>query len=227
MFVRKPKQSGKSRAFETLKKLIPLFFFAAAGLLASCSQDSIFYEISNEVAPKDPLIPGGPSQIVEHGTNKLYVARKYVYTYNNSSGSYRWSRLYPSSSFDGDAIDIASDGTNLFVLTMKDWGAYSMRLWISADDGVTWNQVQNNSSYDHLENIYGSDNTLFAGAFDGTGSRNYGVLYYNSGNLVPCRDTANNPIRERLGGAAKEGSNYYVAAGSTLYYGTSPSSFAV
>ncbi|MDR1597031.1 MAG: hypothetical protein LBR99_04930, partial [Treponema sp.] len=55
--------------------LIPLLF-AAFG----CAQDSIFYNISNEVAPTDPLIVGGPTKIVE-ANEKLYVANGNIYEY--------------------------------------------------------------------------------------------------------------------------------------------------
>jgi hypothetical protein len=289
VFARKTKQPGNSRVLETLQKLIPLFFLFIVGLLASCAQDSIFYEVANEVAPKDPLISGGPSQIVEHGT-KLYVARKHVYTYdfpartrgtstaisNNNFGKildleepadiealtsyaetfsnpvpegvivknlfddveyiwstvravqqwnriHRWGRVTPDpvQHYGGNAIDIASDGTELFVLTMDNWDAYSMKLW-HGTDGMSWTGPVT-SDPSHLENIYGGGDTLFAGVFTGTNYRDYRVLYYDSGNLVPCTD-GTNPISGRLGGAAKKGSDYYVAAGNTLYYGSSPTS---
>jgi hypothetical protein len=188
--------------------------------LVSCSQDSLFYQISNETAPKEPLIRGGPSQIVVH-SSALYVARKYIYKYEYDSVSkYRWERFEPTTPPDGDVIDIASAGTSLFVLTMKNWDAYSMKLWKSDDGGGTWAPVANGTGY-NLENIYGGGNTLFAGAFTGTSSRSYGVLYYDSINLVSCTG-----VTGRLAGAAQIGSTYYVAAGSTVYSGTSLTSLS-
>ncbi|MDR0383135.1 MAG: hypothetical protein LBH50_04030, partial [Spirochaetaceae bacterium] len=47
--------------------IVSLFF------LAACNQDPIFTMISNEVAPKDPLISGSPSKIAKVGTT-LYTA---------------------------------------------------------------------------------------------------------------------------------------------------------
>jgi hypothetical protein len=133
---------------------------------------------------------------------------------------HKWGRVTPDPAqpYSGDVIDVAATTSALYVLTMDGWDAYGMQLWRSTD-GINWTNVSVSGS-PYLENIYGGGDILFAGAFTGTSSREYGVLYDDGSNLVPCTDGANS-IKGRLAGAAQTSSAYYVAAGSTVYSGSS------
>jgi hypothetical protein len=255
------------------------------------------------VAPKDPLIAGGPSQIVVFDRDQtgplkpnLYVARKYLYTYDiysrtvwgfqandhdfskvldlsdpagadttelnteamsaasvtdmadlpdgfimknthdgteytwlKSRGLWstarRWARLNPDplKPYIGNLVDVAATEDYLYVLTMEGWNAYSIRLWKSSD-GREWTEVPNNSSYAYLENIYGRGATLYAGAFNGTSSRTYGILYDNGSGLAATDAGGGSPVSGRLVGAQTMGGVDYVASPDGVFYGTTPSS---
>ena len=61
--------------------------------ILSCSQSPIFFEVSNEVEPKEPLIKGAPSAIVEFKSG-IYVARKFLYTYvPDETGKMKWQNI--------------------------------------------------------------------------------------------------------------------------------------
>jgi hypothetical protein len=116
---------------------------------------------------------------------------------------------------------VAATGSYVFILTMDNWGAYSMRLWRSADSGVTWTEIAGLPGY-YLETIYAAGNTLFAGAFQGQGSRDYAVLSLTGPAASLSLSLGNLGSSGYLAGAAQAGGNFYVAvADQGVYAGPS------
>ena len=98
------------------KNRILIFLILIFILLASsCSQDSIFYDISFEPEPRQPIIPGGPTNMVVL-RNQVFVGSRMsntIFSYGNSTGDLAWS-VIPSP---GAPIgELATDGQSLYAL---------------------------------------------------------------------------------------------------------------
>lgn len=193
----------------------PLFaaFLTAAALLASCSQSPLFFDISKEVAPKNPIIQGSPTKMVASavtGSNRLYVANGSIWSYDGTS----WTRAAQPS---GTVRDLAATTTALYALTVDGTGSTTTRLW-KTTDGTAWNPVANTTGYDFIDSIYGANAELFAGAhMASTGT--YGIFYDNADTLASVKtDLGSGGV---LVGAVWDGTNYYVATSSLgIFYGT-------
>jgi hypothetical protein len=137
-----------------------VFLLFCAGLFISCSQDPVFFEISNEVEPKDPRIMGGPSNAVEF-KGSLYVASGFLYRYN----ALGWASLPAPGNIKSLAVTAASPGAadaGLYALAFTGSGL-DAALWKSPD-GFNWGLVANLTGYAHLQSIFGAGDALFVGA---------------------------------------------------------------
>ncbi|QQO07539.1 hypothetical protein [Breznakiella homolactica] len=172
---------------------------------AACGQNPIFYEISNEVEPKEPLIKGAPSQIVEF-QSKLYVGRKNLYVYEDiGNGKPEWTKMDVKP--EGEVHDIATTGSHLYALTMDGSDYRSTKLWKSAD-AQTWVALANTTEYSVLQGAYAAGGVLFIGARN-TGNNDHAILYDNGTSLVPIKTGLGS--NGRLTGAAIEGPNLYIS----------------
>jgi len=190
----------------------------AAALFASCSQSPLFFDISKEVAPKDPIIPGSPSKMVLFTvTNRLYIANGNIWSYDGAS----WTRAAQPSGTVRDLAATTGIGTTfLYALTVDGTSSTTTHLW-KTTDGTTWAEVTKYSGYDFIDSIYGSKDTLFVGAHPTGSTATYGIFSDTSGNLTS--------VKTGLGsGGALVGavyyntdSNYYVATASLgIFCGT-------
>ncbi|MDR2759179.1 MAG: hypothetical protein LBB78_07360 [Spirochaetaceae bacterium] len=134
-----------------------LFFF-------SCDQHSIFFDISREVKPKDPYIPGSPTKIVASGTS-LYVSNgKNLYRNQGSS----WA---PADKPAGTISDLAAAGSTLYCIIENS------RLY--RNSGTSWELVPV-PGYTYLQNIYGTNSSLYICASSTGSSANvYTILSYS------------------------------------------------
>jgi hypothetical protein len=136
--------------------------------LVGCAQDSIFDDISHEVPPRDPLIKGGPSKIVE-ANNKLYVTNGSIFEYNGSS----WSRSNGPGGYVTDIAASTKNGGTLYAMTLS--GA-SSAVYKKSNSG--WVPVGNTSAYDFIQCIFGAGDVLFAGSAKRSGDGyGYAILY--------------------------------------------------
>jgi hypothetical protein len=173
-----------------------LIFVSFALFLFSCDQHEIFYDISREVKPKDPVIPGSPTKIVEL-SGKLYVSNgKSLYIYNNGA----WSETGKPS---GTITDVAVAGSLYCIVENKSLYRLANNQWTNIPV----------PGYAFIQNIYGG-NTLYIGVSNGNV---YSVLSYSGSNL-------SGPLLSGTGegfllrGAA--GSYYAVSNG--IYNGSTP-----
>jgi hypothetical protein len=182
--------------FQTLVKIvkiprrIPAWILAFSLLLFfSCKQDAIFFHVSEEIEPKDPLIEGTPSKVVE-SSGDLYVANtKHLWKY--SAGA--WSALGRR----GFAVSVAVTSNYIYVRSNK------FNLFRSNDNGATWSLVSNLSN---VQAIYTANDILFIS--------NLNTIYYldDSGSDTPME------IKSSISGdglllrdAIYDGSDYYLA----------------
>jgi hypothetical protein len=157
-----------------------LFLFIPLGVFFfSCNQDPIFYNISQEVTPKEPEIPGSPTKIVESG-NGLYVSNgKALYTYTGS----QW---HSTGTPPGRITDVASDGSALYCIVENKT--------LYRTNGGSWEPIPIPEDYTYLQNIYGTAGSLYVCASNGN---EYTI--YSGGALRPIGRGENYLLRGAAG----------------------------
>jgi hypothetical protein len=204
--------------------LMNIALAASILLLFSCNQSPLFYNISKETPPKDPVVAGTPSNIVYFtGSGKLYVANGRIWEYDGIT--WKQTAGQPSGDFKEVAATTGT-GAALYALSVEGTGSTSTKLWKNID-GTTWTLVTNNTGYPILGGIFGASDTLFAGARNSDTSQ-AAVLYDHSGTLmtalgpVPISDA----VPGTLVGAVQMGDNYYLAvSGKGVYAADSTANF--
>ena len=198
-----------------MKKYIPLLFIFC--FLASCAQDSIFYNISMEPEPRDPIIPGTPVNIVVY-QNRMYTGSflgQRIYSFPNEEE--RWS---PWSSPGGSLGGLASDGDNLYALVFPRGDPLTASEIKIFRDG-TWENVTKHGDVlpYSIQSIYGAGDRIFAGAqIRHTNSVEYAILQIvKNGDQRELRVLLENT--SLLTGAAWRGENSYLlsTAGHGIY----------
>lgn len=194
----------------------------------SCDQTPLFYSISKETPPKDPIVSGAPSRIVESnvsGSARLYVANGKVWVYEGNS----WTRMenQPNGYIREVAATTATTSA-LYALTVDGTDSLDTKLWKSLD-GTSWTAVANETDYPTLGGIFGAGDTLFVGATDKNGSK-AAVLYDDSGTLksalsdIGIRDE----VPGTLAGAVQMGGTYYLAiTGMGIYTAATANGFNI
>jgi hypothetical protein len=165
-------------------------------LLAACKQDPIFTMISSEVEPKEPLISGSPSKMVEHG-DAIYVANGKVWSCAKAGG--RWGQVggVPSKIYD-IAADTQAGTDGVYLLRVDDSDTSVHRL----DGGV----IGNTTGYGMIQGLYSDGETVYAGAMSGN---SYAILKVNGDTLIFIYS-----IGSPLAGVAKTSDNvtYFATA---------------
>ena len=196
--------------------LMNIALAASILLLFSCNQSPLFYNISKETPPKDPVVAVTPSKIVYFtGSGKLYVANGRIWEYDGST--WKQTAGQPSGDFKEVAATTGT-GAALYALSVEGTGSTSTKLWKSID-GTTWTLVTNNTGYPILGGIFGASDTLFAGARNSDTSQ-AAVLYDHSGTLMTALGPVaiSDAVPGTLVGAVQMGGNYYLAVSGKGVY---------
>ena len=113
------------------KRMYGLFALSAAIILASCSQQPIFWAIEREIKLAEPAIRGNVYSVVRCG-NDLYAANGNVY-----KKPLKWERGWEKiSAPPKPAVYLASSSTHVYAL-----GAHGNDCQVYAFDGNTWQEV--------------------------------------------------------------------------------------
>ena len=166
--------------------LLPLLLLSL--ILFSCDQDSIFYDISNEPIPKDPLIPGSPTNIVI-ARNRVFVGTRMgnrIYCYYNTLGGADWTYFTLPS---GSLGELATDGINLYVLifpTGEPLNSSTVRRYNLSLN--SWDMSYTVSGYS-IQTLFGVNGKIFAGGQHYTNYQNFAILYLepNSNSLTAIK----------------------------------------
>lgn len=191
-------------------------------LFASCDQSPLFYQISQEVEPKEPRIKGVPSNFAVF-QNGLYVASSSLHRYaKNAAGSAVWDEgTIPQP--PGRIYALAATNTSLYALTLDESevsGLYKLGAGQTAWSGKIPIEEGDGTAFSSLQSIYAAGNTLFAGGWNKTATSalnaaNYAIFYEDNDKLKLIK--ANTGL---LSGAVPSTStDYYLStAGAGIYY---------
>jgi len=185
-------------------------------LLFSCSQDSVFVDISNELEPKDPLIDGSPTNIVAV-KNKIYAGTRMgdkIHCYANTNGVLGWDTIpLPSGYYLGQ---LATDGDSLYVLMFENRDPLkSSRLRRYNVSSDRWEIPYTVSGYS-IQTIFGAGNKIFAGGQHQINRDKFAIIYLNNA------EDSLKPIihgKSLLKGAAQNASGtiYLATAGTGMF----------
>jgi len=157
---------------------LKISFIVLILLLFSCKQDSIFFDISNEPEPKDPLINGSPTSIITL-KNKVYAGTKMsnkIYCYADINGVPEWNTITLPTGYIGQ---LATDGENLYVLIFQRRDPLTSSMLRKYDVSTnSWDITYTVSGYS-IQTIYGVGDKIFAGGQYQNNRRNFAIIYFN------------------------------------------------
>ena len=201
--------------------LIVLFI---ALVVLSCAQDSIFYDLSMEPEPKDPIIPGSPTNMaVVQG--KLYVGTrmsKRIYYFDGTGWNYM-------STEEGSLGELAagSDGTNTYLYALifsKGDPLKSSMVRRYNPATKKWDKEISHNDYS-IQSLYSAGNILFAAGQDRSDTQKFDVLCFD----LNLSSFTVNKESSFLKGAAIAGTDIYLATsgnGVQKYDGTKVTNLA-
>ncbi|GHU88566.1 hypothetical protein FACS189476_05890 [Spirochaetia bacterium] len=191
-------------------------------LFASCDQSPLFYQISQEVEPKEPRIKGVPSNFAVF-QNGLYVASSSLHRYaKNAAGSAVWDTIPKPS---GRIYALAATDTFLYALTLDEnevSGLYKLGVGQTDWSGKIPIEEGDGTAFSSLQSIYAAGNTLFAGGWNGIATSalnatNYAIFYENNDKLKLIK--ANTGLLSGAVQPTPASTDYYLStAGAGIYY---------
>jgi hypothetical protein len=188
-----------------MKKKFVYILFILQGLLMvfSCSQDAIFFKISQETAPVKPRIAGTPTNMVEFDSAMYVASGNSLWRYDGN-----WSSSQPGGKDWITFLAVTTGSPDyLYALFLTEAGGTVLR---RTANGSSWGDVRNDSGdYPLIQTIYAGNGQLFAGAGKNSGAEaEYGILYLESSGILK-RLEGNTGLLS--GAASGTGSNYYLS----------------
>jgi len=199
----------------TLINKLKIFLTIFVLFLFSCGQDSIFYDISNEPEPKDPLIDGSPTNIVAL-KNRIYAGTRMgnkIFYYADNNGTLGWNTITLPTGYLGQ---LATDGEDLYVLIFQNRDPLNSsmvrRYNISTN---SWDMTYIVSGYS-IQTIFGAGKRIFAGGQLQSNRQNFAIIFLN--NATNSSDIIKYGT-SLLKGAAENASGtiYLATAGSGMF----------
>ena len=179
-------------------------------IILSCGQDSIFFDISNEPSPKDPLITGNPTSLVL-AKNELFVGSRMgnrIFRYGGES--LQW-RSIPAPR--GSIGNLATDGEYLYALVFPGGNPLAPTVIQRFNTATNVWDAEFTSQYS-VQTIYGVNGRIFAGASPAPGQQNFLILSLDRSELRVVKENTS-----LLRGAASDsaGNIYLATAGSGVF----------
>jgi len=153
-----------------MKKTFFYFLLTSIFIMVISCDDPIFYTVSIQNPPLDPLIKGSPTKFVMFGDN-MYVASGYNIWYFNGT-------IWDSISFSSRVLDIAATGSYLYAAFAD---SENNKLWISSD-GINGTEKPVDIN---IQAIFAAGNYLYISARStdsSTYSHSYSVHYLQGEN---------------------------------------------
>jgi hypothetical protein len=182
-----------------------LFYIALILFLCAC-KDPVFYAISQEVKPVDPLISGVPTNFAVFNKYMYVAAGKTIYAYN---GSWNGERHRPG----GNVLQIASTGEYLYALCSTDQNDDKPMVIRRLDGNSSWSQLGGIlGNYSKIHNIFAAGGILFILATSSVTDNNiyYSIIYIDDDNpdVINLLNAENPGNAGELTGAAYNGAYY-------------------
>ena len=186
-------------------------YFAAIALtlvaICSCNQDPIFFTISRETAPLEPLIKGSPTNMVRfihNGVDGFFVASKQLYRY--TGGSWNYSGPQPS----GRVIALAATANYLYAVCIT--GDMDRTLRRLKNDGTNWETIPFDAGGSPMiQSIYADPDPVSKRLFVGTGNTDPFAIWHIHDDDGDAKLKLLINETKYLSGAAFDGSNYYLS----------------
>jgi hypothetical protein len=193
--------------------LIPVLLLCFS--ILSCGQDSLFFDISNEPEPKDPRIPGSPTNIVVI-RNQLFVGSRMgggISRYASAGGNMEWHNI-PTPG--GSLGDIATDGEYLYALLFPTGNPLNASLIRRYNVDTNIWDLQLSIATHSIQTIFGAEGVLFAGAMLNDDHQNFSLLYLDPNTFSLTVMRSNTTL---LTGAAMDrtGNIYLATAGCGIF----------
>ena len=200
-----------------------LFIIAVIFIMGACN-NPIFYTISQEVAPIEPLIGGGPTNFVIY-QNEMYVASlRKLWKYGAAGGQGRYGRWRDDTPQPGGNFQqLASTGNYLYAITYSNDTVHSLKRFNSTE----WVPIpiDDIGSYDKVQYIFAAVDVLFIGAADGN---SYTILYIDdTTEIYELALEGDSDASYEICGAAHNGEYYFICTKREgIYYTSDPSAGA-
>ncbi|MDR2661891.1 MAG: hypothetical protein LBC31_02715 [Treponema sp.] len=203
-----------------IRRLTLCLAAAWAVFYGGCDQEPLFWDISQEYPPIEPIIEGAPSQIVEC-SGMLYVSNGDVWEYNGN-----WHKIdQPGAQIKVVASITASTGGSNERLFALSWAGT-----LYERNGSGW---KNHGDVGAAEQLFGAGDNLFIGVLTGTAGAPDGykvVIKDASGSMGNSLTTVTEISGTGLlRGAATDGSDTYfgTSIGGGVYKVGSPLTLVV
>jgi len=198
------------------------FFCIALIFILSACNDPVFYAISEEVKPKEPLVKGSPSNFAVYNSCMYVASGENLFSYNikNRAKPDYWKiETRPG----GNIIQIASTGSGLYVLCSTDRNIDGKTVIKRYDkDNSSWAQIGGIlDNYEKIQNIFSAGDKLFILATAKTTKNNifYDILYIDDSGAPNVLNIINPDARFENGdinsgeitGAAFNGTSYFLS----------------
>jgi len=195
--------------------IIILFLFALVILLCACN-DPVFFAISQEVKPVDPLIKGNPTNFVVYNGHVYVASGNTIHVYNGQTDTDKpyWSK---ETRPGGNILQITSTDNYLYALCTTDRNNDGKTVIKRLSSDSSWSVMSGVAdSYEKIHNIYKAGDILFlyATASSTNYSIFYTILYIDASdtlNVLTIQDPELQNDTGEIIGAAFNGSSYFLA----------------
>jgi len=169
-------------------------------LFTACS-DPIFYTISQQTKPKDPLIEGAPTSFA-YFKNAVYVA--------SGNNLWKYTGKWSKANNPGEKIlQIAATTDYIYALCYNDKSSNIKTLKKMSASGTWTNVSLNTGAYNNYQDIYSANDTLFISASVEAANKSsvsYAVYFHNYSRGVEGKKLTDG----KLTGAIFNGMDYYI-----------------
>jgi len=194
-------------------KIQCLFLLVIFFTFGSCN-DPVFYTISQEVAPVEPYIKGGPTNFTVYNEHLIVASGSSIHWYKDGGWDNRGIINIPKPG--GRVTYLASTKDNsgveyLYAICLKEPKSTVVKRYNPAEG---WKTMSYTGSYNLFQSIFALNGNLFIGAESG----NSFVILYIDGETIEQVTLTEGGTTGLLNGAAFDGSNYYLCTASSRIY---------
>ncbi len=191
-----------------------LSFILLVALLSSCDNTlGVFSEIQKETKKSNSQVLMGGITTDFASIGGKYLALRARLASRSAAGS-EWGWVTPSN-FPSDYYcnAIAQTTSAVYAAVREKQGSAVVTDVFFTNDGITWAGTSGLEGL-NVVGLFAASDALYASVRDAGGK--YDLYYLNGGNFTAVAAVADKT--ENIAGAAKSGTNYYIAVGDAVYF---------